>query len=91
MSIEFLIVMCMTMLVEFVTFVEIYVQNIEVINILSMVIPILFLGAIIYEIAFIKKVYGIDKKHIIVNLITILYLIVYAAILIFTRILPYAT
>lgn len=88
---EFLIVICISILVESFTLIEIYVQNIIVINMLSIVIPVLFLWAIIYEIFSIKKVYNINKKHIITNLITIVYLIIYAAFLFFTRVLPYAT
>ena len=91
MSMEFWIIICIPILVEFVKFIEIYVQNIQVINMLSMVIPVLFLWAIVYEIVSIKKVYGINKKHIIANLITIVYLIIYAMFLFFTRVLPYAT
>lgn len=50
-----------------------------------------FMTAVIYEIYTIKRVYGTDKKNIAIHLITAVYLIVYAVMLFFTEVLPYAT
>lgn len=62
MIIEFLIVIFIAIFVELVKFFEIYIRSMETINVLSARIPMLFLGAIIYEIFVIKKMYIINKK-----------------------------
>lgn len=91
MSVEFFIIMFITIYTEFVKMIEIYCQNIKAVNILSLVIPVVFMTAVIYEIYTIKRVYGTDKKNIAIHLITAVYLIVYAVMLFFTEVLLYAT